>query len=131
MRTRSSVSSTGLAMKSFAPASTACSRCSMRLERRHDDDGHVRPGGILADAAAHIEAVEPGHDDVEQHEIDAELKLGEPFDAVMRRFDFVPKPFDEHLRDSANARVVVDDEHALAPRPRRNGRRIDIRRACR
>ena len=74
------------------------------LERRHHDDGHVAARGILPDAAAHIEAIEPWHDDVEQNEIDAELKLGEPFDAVARRFDLVPESFDEHLRDSAGCR---------------------------
>ena len=55
------------------------------LERRHDDDGHVPPCRILTNAAAHVETIEPGHDDVEEHEIDAELQLGEPFDAVARR----------------------------------------------
>ena len=97
-----------------------------RLERRHHDDGHVAPGRILADAPAHVEAVEPRHDDVEEHEIDAELKLGEPFDAVARRLDFVPQPFDEQLRDFANAFVIVDDEHALAGDRGREGFRAIV-----
>ena len=101
------------------------------LERRHHDDGHVAARGILANAAAHIEAVEPGHDDVEQHEIDAELKLREPFDAVAGGFDVVPQPLDEHLRDPANAVVVVDDEHALAAEARWRMRALDGRIARR
>ena len=104
MRTRSSVSSTGFAMKSFAPASTACSRCSLVSSVVTMMTGTSRSGRILTNAAAHVEAVEPRHHDVEQHEIDAELKLGESFDAVARGFDFVPEAFDEHLRDPANAR---------------------------
>ena len=76
--------------------------------------GTSLPGGILTDAAADIEPVEPGHDDVEQDEIDAELQLGEPFDAVARGLDVVPQALDQHLRDPANAVVVVDDEDAPA-----------------
>ena len=89
------------------------------LERRHHDDGHVPPCRILTNAAAHVEAVEPGHDDVEEDQIDAELQLRQPFDAVASRFDVVPQAFDEQLRDSANALVVVDDEHAPAADARR------------
>ena len=42
-----------------------------RFESRHEDDRHILAGGILANAAADLEPVEAGHDDVEQDEIDA------------------------------------------------------------
>ena len=83
---------------------------------------------MLADAAAHVEAVEARHHHVEKHEVDAE-QLVQPFGAVVRRYHFVAKLFDEYLRNPADARIVVDDQHALAGRG--NGRSIDIRRACR
>ena len=85
-----------------------------RLEARHEDDGHVVAHRILADAPADVEAVESGHHDIQQDEIDAELQLGEPFDAVARGFDLVSQSLHEHLRDSADSVVIVDHEDALA-----------------
>ena len=110
-------------MKSFAPASTAWSRCSLRREARDHDHGNVAAGGILPDTAAHVEPVESGHDDVEQHEIDAKLQLGEPLDAVASGLDLVTEGFDEHLRDCANSLVVIDDEDATASESGRQIRR--------
>ena len=87
-----------------------------RFERGDEDDRHIFARRILTDAAADLEAVQARHHHVEEDEIDAHLQLGEPFDAVTRRLNLVPQTFDEHLRNLANAIIVVYDEDALGRR---------------
>ena len=78
------------------------------------DHGDVAAARILTDAATDLEAIQARHHDVEQHQIDAELKFGEPFDAVARRLGVVPQRLDQHLRDLPRDIIVVYDEDAAA-----------------
>ena len=69
---------------------------------------------ILTDAASHLEAIQARHHDVEEHQIDAELHFGEPFDAIARRLGVVPQRLDQQLRDLPRDIIVVYHEDAVA-----------------
>ena len=58
--------------------------------RGQHDDGNVGANRVVAKPAAHLEAVQAGHHQIEQHEVDAEMNLGEAFDAVGGRLDVEP-----------------------------------------
>ena len=85
------------------------------LGRYHQDGDFL----FLADAAADLEAVHPGHHDVQQHHVGLELvELFKAFFAVVGRRDLIALLGQVEPQQLADVGIVVHDEdrlHAFAP----------------
>ena len=81
----------------------------------NDDDGDVARGGIRFHFGEHLEAVHPGHHDVEQHQVGRMFfDLGEGFDAVGGGdgFDAEILQFLEQIID-VKSLVIYDEDGEL------------------
>jgi hypothetical protein len=89
--------------------------------RRQHDDRQTGPGGL--EALHHGHAVEPGHHQVEQHEVDgfAPRQHVEGLRAAARLKRAIAGAADHGLEQPALRWVVVDDENGLRHGPRRAG----------
>ena len=85
------------------------------FEHRDEDHRHVCGGGVLLQAAAHVEAVKPGHHDVEQNEID--VSGGDPLEhrGTRRRLHDVEFVFERAADDDDVGRYIVGDKNAGLP----------------
>ena len=97
--------------------------------RGEHDDARVRGLRILPEALCHLEAVEPRHHHVEEHEVGTDLRRSlERLLAVASDGDLVARRAEVHLHEPRDVRIVVDDEdrlrHQSAP-PATSGRSGD------
>ena len=77
------------------------------------NDGHRRELGVLADAGAHLVAVEPGHHHVEHDRVGVQgVGLLEGFFAAERALDREPAQAEVDLEQPDDHGVVVDEQHA-------------------
>jgi hypothetical protein len=84
--------------------------------RGQDDDRHLLPGRIAAQAREQLEAVEVGQHDVEQHEIGGIARV-DAFDglaAVGDRLDDEALLLGQVAEQIGHVNVVLDDQQPLA-----------------
>jgi hypothetical protein len=83
------------------------------IDSRDHDHGHVLKHGIALQSLEHRDAVELGHDDVEQHHVEWLLAQDlERLLAACRGADTVPLLLEAVGQEHPVERVVVDDEDA-------------------
>ena len=82
------------------------------VEGRDEDDGHLGEPGVLAEAAAGLEAVDARHHDVEQDEVGRRRRRGlERLEAALARGDAQVVRGEQRAKRLAVARLVVHDEY--------------------
>jgi hypothetical protein len=85
-----------------------------RLQRSHEDDGYFRPSGIGLEAGEHLEAVQPGHHDIQQDEVgEGVFELTQGARAVLGHEQSVALRAEGLEQEPQVGRGVVHDEYRI------------------